>query len=342
MPSPRAMIVGLIVFLCPLLASKRATAQTEVQPPAAEHGAQATLIVTGFAPDAVIAIDGTPVGTGYWTGTVPPGPHLVQVYKPGGPAYEFQITAVAGQSAELPPRSAAPPPAAAPAPVPPSKRRLNRGLWLLGHVGIFGLTANPDGFEYELVEDSETGETRHRGGAMWWVGGTAGYRLSRGVGFGGLLMYGRGGGEGTVTQTLASSTGGTLTHTGPADFTLQFVRVGPHLRFMAGGDRARFLGSFSIGASYQMVNLVQVDVVEQGGLLLENGDVERDEAGLGPYWGFDLGAEFNPGDHLLLGVAFDFYLDRTNGISSDPYGGTAQGYIGLSARIGYHDWQAVY
>ncbi len=272
----------------------------------------ATVSVRGFAPDAVIAVDGIAVGAGLWAGSVAPGQHLVQVYKPGGPSYDFPFTAVAGQTVQLPPPDAsAVPPVAA---TPPKKRRWEQGLWLLGQLGFFGLTASPDGFEYDLVRDDDSGEMREGTGAMWWVGATGGYRVSRGFGVGGLLMYGRGGGTGTFTN----STGGDS----PANFTLQFVRLGPHVRFMAGGDRARFLTGVSFGGSYQMVDLVD------------------HEAGLGPFWGFDLGAEFNPGDHMLLGVAFDVYIDRTSNISGDPYGGTVQGYLGLSARVGFHDWKA--
>ena len=105
MPNATAVIVGMVLFCtCPLLASSRAFAQ------GTPAEAQATVVVRGFAPDAVIAVDGTPVASGQWTGSVAPGQHLVQVYKPGGPAYEFPFTAVAGQSVELPPRDTAPAP----------------------------------------------------------------------------------------------------------------------------------------------------------------------------------------------------------------------------------------
>jgi hypothetical protein len=296
--------------------------------------APATLIVQGFAPDAIIAIDGAPVGQGQWTGSVNPGQHLVQVYKPGGPSYDFPINAASGQTLQLPPPAPRPRPVAV---KPPPPKRDNRGLFVLGHLGFFALTARPEGFEYDLITRDD-GTQAQGSGLMWWAGATAGYRLTRGVALGGLLAYGRGGGEGSITQ-VESVAGSYQTHTGPADFTLQFIRFGPHFRFMAGGDRARFLATVSLGASYQMVDLVHVDIADQGGVLVERGNYEHNETGVGPFWGFDLGAEFNPGDHMLLGVAFDFYLDRTNGISGDPYGGTAQGYVGFSARVGWHDWR---
>ncbi|HEV8247760.1 MAG TPA: hypothetical protein VGP93_18425, partial [Polyangiaceae bacterium] len=291
-----------------------------------------------FAPDAIIALDGKPVATGQWTGAVAPGAHLVQVYKPGGPSYDFPIDAKPGQTVALPPPTSAPVPTPEP-PRPAKRHRFVEGLYLVGQLGFSGLTAKPDGFSYDLYYDEDTGTNREHVGFAWFVGGVAGYRLSRGFGVGGLLLYGRGGGGGTMHQIEPSSLGGVLTHDGPADFLLQYVRLGPHFRFMAGGDRARFLAGTSLGAVYQFIDLEQVDLVEQGGALIERGTEHHDDDGFGQFWGFDLGAEFNTGDHLILGFAFDFFLDRTNGISGDPYGGTAQGLVGLSARIGFHDWK---
>ena len=330
-------LTALLAWCTLLFASSPLTAQ----PADARPTGSARVTVRGFAPDAVIAVDGTPVAAGQWTGDVAPGQHLVQVYKPGGPSYDFPFTAVAGQEIRLPPPEPATPPPAAPPPEPeaPKKRYLNQGLYVLGQLGFSALTADPDRFDYELVRDEDSGQMRERGGVMWWAGAAVGQRFTRGFGLGGLVMYGSGGGDGTYTE-LRSGPTGSLSHTGPAELSLQFVRLGPQFRFMAGGNRARFLASISVGGSYQMVDIVHADVVEQGGVLVKQGETEDSGSGLGPYWGFDLGAEFNVGDHVLLGASFDFYLDRTNGISGDPYGGTAQGYVGFSARVGFHDWRA--
>jgi hypothetical protein len=122
--------------------------------------------------------------------------------------------------------------------------------------------------------------------------------------------------------------------------TVQSLRLGPHARLMAGGNRARFLGGMSVGAVHTWVDLDYPAVSAQNGVLIERGTLHRDSNGIGQFVGFDLGAEFNPGDLLLLGVAFDLFVDGTSKLSGDPFGDTALGYFGMSIRLGCHDWAA--
>ncbi len=301
----------------------------------------ARVVVQGFAPDAIIALDGKPLTQGRWEGTVPEGRHLVQVYRPGGPSYDFPFDARAGQTVTLPPPLTQP---AAPGPVAPlgkpvkPPRRSVVGPYVLGHLGIAALTAKPFGFSYDTVIDEETGQPRERTGAAWYVGASGGYRVSRGFGIGGLALYLRGGGEGSVKQVERLQSGGFQSHTGPADLLIQSFRLGPNARFMAGGNTARFLASISFGPVYHFIDLDHAEVIEQSGTLIDVGTYHHDYDGWGPFFGFDLGAEFTIADHALLGVAFDVMVDRTGSIDGDPYEGTAQGYIGFSVRVGYADW----
>jgi hypothetical protein len=209
---------------------------------------------------------------------------------------------------------------------------------VLAQLGFVVPTARPEGFHYELTRDRDTGEDRERTGIGYMVGANGGYRLVRWFGIGGLVMYGRAGGQGTVRQVERTSTGGRLEHEGPANFSVQSLRFGPHFRLMAGGNRARFLGGVSVGLVHTWVDLEHADVFEQNGVLLQRGTFRHDDNGFGQFTGFDLGAEFNPGDHLLLGVAFDLFVDGTSNVSGDPFGGTALGYFGMSVRLGYHAW----
>jgi hypothetical protein len=331
----------LPVLVAMLSVSAGALAQGQPDSPPAL--ATAHVFVHGFAPDALIAIDGAVVGQGSFSGSVQPGSHLVQVYRPGGPSYDFPIVAQAGLTTQVPPPSAPMPPAPpAVEPPPPVKStpRWEDGPYLLGQLGFVVPTTRPDGFHYELARDEDTGREREKSGIGYMVGATAGYRVVRWFGMGGLLMYGRAGGEGTLQQSVRTSTGGLLGHEGRADFTVQSLRIGPHARLMAGGNRARFLGGMSVGAVHTWVDLEYPDVSAQNGVLVERGTLHRDSNGIGQFVGFDLGAEFNPGDHLLLGVAFDLFVDGTSKLSGDPFGDTALGYFGMSIRLGYHDWAA--
>lgn len=218
--------------------------------------------------------------------------------------------------------------------------KFRHGPYVVAHIGFALLTARPSGFRYKTHFDEETKQDREGPGLTSLFGATAGMRLTRGVGIGGLVMYGRGGGTGTVTQIELNGSGGTLTHEGPADFTQQSLRIGPHARFMVGGDVARFLIGTSLGAVYAWLDLEHVDVIESGGTVVERGTYHHDYSGINPYWGFDLGAEFNIPSHFLLGFAFDVLIERTRNVSRNPFGGTAQGYIGFSARVGVHDWKS--
>jgi hypothetical protein len=301
----------------------------------------ARVIVQGFAPDAIIALDGKALTQGRWEGLVPEGRHLVQVYRPGGPSYDFPFDARAGQTVTLPPPLAQPAPPGPVAPIAPTAKPPRRsvvGPYVLGHLGIAALTAKPFGFSYDTVIDEETGQPRERTGAAWYVGASGGYRVSRGFGIGGIALYLRGGGEGSVTQVERTDAGGFQSHTGPADLVIQSFRLGPNLRFMAGGQTARFLAGLSFGPVYHFIDLEHAEVIEQSGSLIDVGTYHHDYDGWGPFFGFDLGAEFTVVDKMLLGTAFEVMIDRTGSIDGDPYEGTAQGYIGFSLRIGYADW----
>jgi hypothetical protein len=248
-------------------------------------------------------------------------------------------TAIPVPTAPSPPPAVAMIPAEKPASLPARVYKFRRGPYLVGQIGFAILTARPSGFHYGTHLNEETNQEQENPGLTSLFGVTAGMRLTRGVGIGGLLMYGRGGGAGTVQQVELDANGGTLTHEGPADFTQQSLRIGPNFRFMAGGDVARFLVGTSLGVVYSWVDLEHVDVAELDGVLIERGAYHHDYSGINPFWGFDLGAEFNVASRFLLGFALDVLIERTRNLSGNPFGGTAQGYFGFSARVGIHDWK---
>lgn len=66
------------------------------------------LEVTAADPSQAIAVDGKPVAYGHYAGIVTPrAPHLIQIYKPGEPAFERRVTLLPGQTlgiSNAPPR----------------------------------------------------------------------------------------------------------------------------------------------------------------------------------------------------------------------------------------------
>jgi hypothetical protein len=213
------------------------------------------------------------------------------------------------------------------------------GPFALAQIGFIVPTAKPEGFSYELTVDEDTGQERERSGIGYMLAAIGGYRLASWFGIGGLVAYSRAGGDGNVRQLELSSSGAVLDHEGPAELTIQSFRLGPQARFMAGGDRARFVGALALGAHHTWIDLEHVHVEVQGETLVENGTFHHDYAGWGQFTAFDLGAEFSVGDHVLLGIAFDVFIDGTSQIDGDPFDGTALGYVGMSARVGWHDWK---
>jgi hypothetical protein len=108
------------------------------------------------SPRMSIAIDQRAVGTGQWAGMVSPGPHLVQVYGPGGRPFTAQIFVTAGKPLNVrsngssgqvpiltaPPPPALPPPKKEPPPPPPTRRGyygfvLGSLLWPVTHPPSF-------------------------------------------------------------------------------------------------------------------------------------------------------------------------------------------------------------
>jgi hypothetical protein len=256
------------------------------------------VVVKTGDPEMAIAVDQQPMALGEWAGLVEPGTHLVQMYKPGGADYAFQVLVVAGKAQEVRPdvggvpialpkaaTTAAKKKAAAPAkiakpPAPPQK-------------GFYGQATG--GVFYMFGEDG--------GGGM--AGMRLGYRSSARFGFEFIFDY--------MNNRVATEA--------PPDrdtVVLSITRVGGGVRLMSPGRTIRFVSTIDGGLAYKWIGAGK-------------------SPGAVPFMSLDLGFEYDWSD-ILLGVAAQQSVflasDDVNGRElSDP-----RYTLGLGVRIGYAGW----
>jgi len=186
------------------------------------------VVVKTDDPEMAIAIDQQPLALGEWAGLVEPGTHLVQMYKPNGPEYTFQVLVVAGKAQEVRPEIggvpiAVPRPGTIPTPTPPAaKAKIAkppdpplRGAYALATGGVFLML----------------GEN----GAGGTAGARLGYRLRTSIGL--ELMF-------DYANNKIETTSGTST------VALNSARFGGGIRLMSPGRKARFVATIGGGAAY--------------------------------------------------------------------------------------------
>ncbi len=182
------------------------------------------VVVKTDDPEMAIAIDQQPLALGQWAGLVEPGTHLVQMYRPGGPEYAFQVLVVAGKAQEVRPDVGGVPiavPRGLPTPPPPPPKIARppdpplRGAYALATGGVF------------LMLGEE--------GAGGMVGARLGYRISTPIGLEFLFDY--------ANNPIA-------TKGGDSAVRLSSARFGGGVRLMSPGRKARFVATIGGGLAY--------------------------------------------------------------------------------------------
>jgi hypothetical protein len=286
-----------------------------------------------------IAIDGEFKAHGRWSGLLPPGPHLVQMYRPGIPTENIQVTLTAGKTQEihrapaaarppadgpdLPPKPPVPPaPVKKPAPEPPV-----RGAFAMVTGSLLAPVSHPRAFQ---------DPTLYTGGAG---GLRVGYRVNVAASFDGMFEY-----ENVETPSGSDP---------QSSYTLESFRIGPTLRLMTPGKKVRFVGTIGFGATYDRISFKlspEVRKVIAGtagtdpGLAAWTSCRDRCEngSGLDPYVLGELGIEFNVG-RVLIGGALQGYFQSTRGIETDSAVDVYEDpdplfQLGGGLRVGYALW----
>ncbi|MEO7328258.1 MAG: tetratricopeptide repeat protein [Minicystis sp.] len=190
--------------------------------------------LTASDPRITISVDQQVLGTGQWSGLLPPGTHLVQMYGPGAPAYAAQILVVAGKQMTLQQgmgqtMQLTPPVVAPRKKVEEPPRPSRRGVYLLGSASLLFPTRYPVGFPQPKVNSGAAGGLR------------AGYQVNSIAGFDLLYqhssLYTPSGAQEDTGYTLSSDRFGVNLHLGTTGKTVRFTST------IGGGfvsDRASF------------------------------------------------------------------------------------------------------
>lgn len=257
------------------------------------------VVVKTDDPEMAIAIDQQPMALGEWAGLVEPGTHLVQMYKPGGAEYAFQVLVVAGKAQEVRPDVGGVPIALPKATATKTKKKTTTAPAKIAkppappQKGLYGQATA--GAFFMFGEDG--------GGGMF--GMRLGYRSSTRVGFEFIFDY----------------MNNRVTTEAPPDndkVVLSITRLGGGLRLMSPGRTTRFVATIDGGLAYKWIGAGK-------------------SPGAVPFVNLDLGFEYD-WTGVLLGVAAQQSVflgsDDVNGRElSDP-----RVTLGLGVRIGYAGW----
>jgi len=272
-----------------------------------------TLVIHAHDSDAAIAIDGVQVGYDEWKGPASAGPHEIYVYT-SKLAHKSSVVAYAGQTTEfevkLTAADAVPTdqPAAPHGPppyVPPSQR------------GIFGfLFFGAD----TMGSTSPTGLNQDKARAGGTFGAlTIGYRFSTGF----AAEFQAETSDHQIAACLQAANPGCIRTLG--NYSLHASRIGPSIRLMTSGRKARVVGTIGAGAAVHSLTfdnglraLGRQDVSSVGSYVALTGSFE-----------LNLGHFLVDGGVKLVGETAD--EAKTGGLKST-------GSVGLEFRVGYGQW----
>lgn len=278
-----------------------------------------TGLVTVTAPDPrmTITIDQRIVGTGSWSGLLPPGPHLVQMTGPGAPPHEGQIVVVAGKPLDV----------RAGAGVMPKKADERRGLYVLATGSIlFPLVHSP------YFDDPQVDFGAGFGARVGFqVNDVAGFDL--GYQHSSITTYPRGDTNGLKSYRLVSE------------------RVAFGLRLSTPGKMWRFVGTLAGGLVFDQVQLgpqvLDACLDEKGkSATAANCALQGDIHGFDAFGVIEAVAELDI-DRVLIDLGVEAQFQSTGNIGANMtktmfngsiYGTSPIINIGPALRIGYRFW----
>ena len=277
------------------------------------------VVVDAVDPQAAIAVDQQFAAHGRWAGYLPPGIHLVQIYRPGDMIYAAHVLVAAGKSQEIRPGQGgvpatgpaavsplAPLPAVPPPPPKPAKLRPERrGPFVLGTGSLLWPLDHPKDFPEPELNSGAAGALR------------VGYQVNTAASFDVMLQY----------VNIA-----THSKQGDAKYTFEAGRLGLNLRLMTPGQTFRLVGSLGGGIAYDTVSFNLDDPARCPA------DKCFDASGVDPFVLADLGVELDFGG-ALLGFSLESYFQSSRGIDAkgdrDLYDARALIHLGGSLRVGY-------
>ena len=271
---------------------------------------QETILIEAPDPRMTISVDQRVVGTGSWTGLLPPGPHVVQIAGPGGRPFTANILVVAGRPLTMRPGADLfPPLPTLPGFVPrrdPPVLPPKHGLYLIALASLLFQTRYPTGFPSPEINSGGAGGIR------------VGYQVNGVAGFDGFFQH-----SSLFTPTKNDPAGG---------YTLISNRIGADLRLMTPGKTVRAVG------------------VLGGGVVLDSLGFEKSKpgctpvecekgSGVDPFLLIEAGLELEFSG-VLVGVALESQFQSSRGISdaTAPFSNQPLLHLGPGLRVGYAFW----
>jgi hypothetical protein len=271
---------------------------------------QGTVQIEAPDPRMTIAVDQRVVGTGTWTGLLPPGSHRVQITGSGSRPFIADILVVAGKSlpmrpgAELfPPLPALPPLRKDPLVSPPK-----RGFYAIAMGSLLFQTRYPKDFPDPQFNSGGAGGVR------------LGYQVNSVAGFDGFFEH----------SSLYTPSG----TTGNKGYTLISNRIGGDLRLITPGKFVRGVGVIGGGLVLDSLSFDEP-------ILGCPTNVCKSSSGADPFVLLEAGIEFEFSG-VLLGLALESQFQSSRGISSaaetSPFNNDPLIHLGPGLRVGFAFW----
>jgi PEGA domain len=271
---------------------------------------QGTVQIEAPDPRMTITVDQRVVGTGSWTGLLPPGSHRVQIAGAGSQPFVADVLVVAGKSLPVRPDAAQfpslppLPPARKEAPIAPSKH----GFYAIAMGSLLFQTSYPKDFPKPESNSGGAGGVR------------LGYQVNSVAGFDGFFEH-----SSLFTPTSKSEGEG---------YTLISNRVGADLRLMTPGKYVRGVGVIGGGLVLDSLHFDTFDGCPT--------TVCRSSSGADPFVLLEVGVELEFSG-VLLGLALESQFQSSRGISSSlaptsPFGNNPLIHLGPGLRVGFAFW----
>ncbi|MBK8252250.1 MAG: hypothetical protein IPK82_06225 [Polyangiaceae bacterium] len=267
-----------------------------------------------------IAIDQKAIEYGEWSGLLPPGPHIIDMYVPGSPTapYRVRVDVEVGKSYEISPGkggvpltgNALTPPIPPNPPLPKPPAPVYKGPFFLAAFSLFTPTEHPQIF----------GNGKYSPGVQ--VGGRVGYRVNTPVSFDVMGEYS----NMLVGKTVDPE----------IKYNLEQVHAGLNMRLQTPGRIARFYGNFGGGAVFSSLEFLYPSKVDNQKCASPSQLGCYDSEGVDGYFLLEMGLQFTFGG-VLVDLTVGNYLQSTRNFKPDTYRDWLPSFHG-GLRVGYGWW----
>ncbi len=277
--------------------------------------------IAAAGPKFAIAVDQKALDYGSWSGLLPPGPHVIEMYVPGSitPPHRVRLDVEVGKTYEVTPTKGGtpivsgggivlPPP---PPPKPAAKPIV--GPFVMATFSVFGPTEQPAAFAKEDISPGVS------------VGLRGGYRVNTPVSFDAMIEYANMLIEKSLNEDIK--------------YNLEQFRGGINMRLQTPGSTARFYGSLGGGVVYDDLEFTFPKGKLSDCLGTSAGPVKpscTNVSGVDGYFLLEAGLQLSFGG-VLVDAAIGTYLQSTRGFGSGTYRDWLPIFQG-GLRVGYGFW----